>query len=223
MRIEVKEITPHELWRECAEMTTGKPCKMSWATALKNGHSLIRAQEWLIKLYDIPAFVMGHLVRHVHAQPYVLSKRTDRGGEDFRVECHDFGQSLDVLAEQIDTELTEEKAESLRIALGEMETEVKAWSSRFDRYAPTSMALKLNAEEIINISHARLCTKASKETREIWTAVVELIAEKDPDLAKHCVPMCIYRNGICGEPRSCRYYDTAKGDHDLFFYKKLFE
>lgn len=224
MRIEVKEITPHELWRECAEMTTGKPCKMSWATALKNGHSLIRAQEWLIKLYDIPAFVMGHLVRHVHAQPYVLSKRTDRGGEDFREVCKHL--SFKVLTALVTSENLENKeinATRLADDLACYADEIDSLPEHFDRYALTSMALKLNAEEIINISHARLCAKASKETREIWRAVVDLISEKDPDLAKHCVPMCIYRNGICGEPRSCRYYSTEKGENERINYKMLFE
>lgn len=224
MRIEVKEITPRELWRECAEMTTGKSCKMSWATALKNGHSLIRAQEWLIKLYDIPAFVMGHLVRHVHAQPYVLSKRTDRGGEDFREVCRSLaGDVLTAWVTKDYTDTNEIDATRLADDLALYADKIDALPERFDRYAPTSMALKLNAEEIINISHSRLCTKASKETREIWSKVVELIAEKDPDLAKHCVPMCIYRNGICGEPRSCRYYNTMKGDNERMAYKALFE
>lgn len=214
MRVEVKEITPHNLFRECAEMTTGKPCKMSWATALKNGHSLIRAQEWLIKLYDIPQMVAGHLVRHVHAQPYMLSKRADRGGEDFRTKCGE----LTALMNDV---VNEHGTVNFRV-WDLVRKEVHDLPTTFDRYAPTSLALKVNAEEIINISHARLCTKASKETREVWQAVVDLIAEKDPDLAKHCVPKCIYRGGICGEPKSCKYYASESGKAALCEYKALF-
>ena len=41
-------------------------------------HSPIRELRFGILLVDIPTWVATHLVRHVHAQPYVSSQRNDR-------------------------------------------------------------------------------------------------------------------------------------------------
>lgn len=176
MKVEVKRITDPNLFRECAEMTTGKECKMSWNRALCSGHSIIRAQEYLIKMYDIPLCVASHLVRHVHSQPYQRSKRPDRDPD--------------------------------AVDLGRM--------------TPTDLALKLNAEEIINISKVRLCSKASEETREVWSAVVREIDTIDRDLANHCRPTCVFRGGICPEIKSCGFNKTALFQKQLHLYKLNF-
>ena len=85
------------------------------------------------------------------------------------------------------------------------------------------MSLKLNAEEIINISKVRLCGKASAETREVWQEVVnELRRGVDPDLAMHCVPTCVYRGGICPEPKSCGYNKSEIFQKHLEQYKLNF-
>lgn len=65
-----------------------------------------------------------------------------------------------------------------------------------------NMRLLLNAQEIINISKVRLCTKAEKATRTIWNVAISKLAEIEPILAKACVPNCVYR-GICPEIKSC--------------------
>lgn len=218
MRIEVKRITDPELFRECAEMTTGKPCKMSWNKALCSGHSIVRAQEYLVKLYDIPQCVMGHLVRHIHAQPYVLSKRPDRGGLDFRKVCEKMSEYA-MTAYNAVLQGNKETAQHQTLCLSD---DLDDLPNKFDRLAPTSMALKLNAEEIINISKVRLCSKASEETREVWKAVVEEIRMIDPDLAKHCQPTCIFRGGICPEPKSCGFNKTELFQKQLRQYKTLF-
>lgn len=211
MKVEVKRITDPNLFRECAEMTTGEECKMSWNKALCSGHSIIRAQEYLIKLYDIPQCVGGHLVRHIHAQPYVLSKRPDRGGSNFITECIGIANTLDASYAINDDGVHEE-----------MVGMVRELPKHFDRLAPTSMALKLSAEEIINISKVRLCSMASAETREVWKAVVEEIREIDPDLANHCQPTCLYRGGICPEPKGCGFNHTELFKKQLNQYKLLF-
>lgn len=217
MNIKIKKLTDVCLLREMAEMTTGKTCRMSLLTAYKNLHSLVRTQIFVIKYYGIPTSVMGHYVRHVHAQPYVLSKRLDRGGEDFGIECFDFGQRLDILAENIHESMTEEEVQSFVDALNEMETEVKSWPNKFDRNKPVNMALLLNAEEIINISRARLCSKAAKETREIWQKTLDLIEDIDPDLVKLCKRPCVLY-GFCRESKCCGYMttDAYKEERDDF-------
>ena len=40
-------------------------------------HSPLRELRFEVRLFDIPYWVMGHLVRHVHAQPYVSTSRPD--------------------------------------------------------------------------------------------------------------------------------------------------
>lgn len=66
--------------------------------------------------------------------------------------------------------------------------------------------LFLNAQEIINISKVRLCSKAESKTREIWNLVIEELRKQEPELAAACVPQCIYR-GFCPEFQSCGIAD----------------
>ena len=72
------------------------------------------------------------------------------------------------------------------------------------------MDMTANAQAIINISRKRLCSCASKETREAWKQVIDEIRKIDPVLADKCVPECIYR-GFCPEwMSSCGYSKTEK-------------
>lgn len=48
---------------------------------LKARHSPIRSLMFSVYLENIPSWVAVHLVRHVHAQPYVKSQRNDRQSE----------------------------------------------------------------------------------------------------------------------------------------------
>lgn len=48
---------------------------------LRARHSPIRYLQFSFYLKDIPSWVSVHLVRHVHAQPYVKSQRNDRQSE----------------------------------------------------------------------------------------------------------------------------------------------
>lgn len=72
------------------------------------------------------------------------------------------------------------------------------------------MDMTANVQAIINISRKRLCSCASKETREAWKQVVEAIRKVDPVLADKCVPECIYR-GFCPEfINPCGHSKTQK-------------
>ena len=71
------------------------------------------------------------------------------------------------------------------------------------------MRLFLNAQEIINISRARLCNRAEKETRKIWNKVIEELRKIEPELANACVPNCFYR-GFCPEFKSCGFNNTEQ-------------
>lgn len=81
------------------------------------------------------------------------------------------------------------------------------------------MDMTANAQAIINISRKRLCSCASKETREAWKQVIDEIRKIDPVLADKCVPECIYR-GFCPEwMSSCGYSKTEKYKKDLKKYR----
>lgn len=71
------------------------------------------------------------------------------------------------------------------------------------------MDMECNAQSLINISKVRLCSCASKETREAWINVINELRKIDPILADKCVPSCIYR-GFCPEIKSCGYYKTEE-------------
>lgn len=76
------------LCKKCALVTVGKtpltPPDMTWKQKiLRARHSPIRVLEFVFRLEGIPYFASVHLCRHVHAQPFVRSQRSnpDRGSE----------------------------------------------------------------------------------------------------------------------------------------------
>lgn len=220
MNIEVRRIIDPDLWRECAEMTTGKPCKMSWLDMLKTGHSPIREQRYMIKFYDIPQFVTGHIIRHdKFANPFVQSKRVDHGGEDFKLVCDMLAADIAIQRDEV---LNMRKLADAVYELGECIKFIKGLPERFDRYAPSSFAFDVNAEEIIKISKARLCCKASKETREIWQQVLDLLEEVDPDLVKFCKRPCVW-HGFCRERMPCGYMASEAFIAERRFFTELFK
>lgn len=85
--------------------------------------------------------------------------------------------------------------------------------------ALNDMDMTANAQALINISRKRLCSCASKETREAWQQVKAAIAEVDPVMASKMVPECIYR-GFCPEfMNPCGYSKTEKYKKDLEIYR----
>ena len=81
------------------------------------------------------------------------------------------------------------------------------------------MDMTANAQALINISRKRLCSCASKETRDNWKAVLEMIKEKDPILVEKCVPECVYR-GFCPEfDRCCGFVNTKEYQDQLKVYR----
>lgn len=90
------------------------------------------------------------------------------------------------------------------------------------RNTPTDLALLVNAEEIVNISFKRLCTKASIETREIWEQGLHEISKVDPDLVKFCIKPCVANGGICREPKGCGFNRSEMCAKRIEEYRKLF-
>lgn len=216
MNIKVTKLTDVELMRRANSFTTGHESKMTLAQAYRAGHSPIRTQLFWVECTDIPLFVASQLVRsHVGVQFFQLSKRTDRGGEDFREACHCISQEL--LCSGAVTDFKERQ-----IQIEERAKWVDDLPKRFDRYAPTDLAFIINAEALINMAHKRLCAKASKETRDLMTKIALEVSIADPELAEHLVPQCVYRGGICPEAKCCGYIRSEQGRAQLETYKELF-
>lgn len=212
MKINIHKLTNADLLHKANSFTTGHESKMTLAKAYAYQHSPIRTQLFWIECREIPLFVASQLVRsHVGVQFFQRSKRTDRGGEDFRNVCYNLSQDFNdafCMGDEEDLDKCIETAKTL--------------PQRFDRRAPTDMAFIINAEALINMTHKRLCGKASAETREVVRAICDLVEEHDPDLYQHLVPQCVYRGGICPESKCCGYIASEKGQSRLKFYKALF-
>lgn len=212
MTVRVTKLTDVELLREANASTTGHDSNMTLERAYRYGHSPIRTQQFWIVCKDIPLFVASQLVRsHVGVQPYQLSKRTDRGGADFTERCKRIADRLNEIG--INGGYYDKRiAASVREEILELPKE-------FDRYAPTDLSFIINAEALMNMAHKRLCSKASPETRKLMGMIKHEIEVVDPALARHLVPMCVYRGGICSEPNSCGYTDQGKGYEELMEFK----
>lgn len=86
MNIKILEYPTEKDWIEVkrrALVTVGKtpvtPPTEEWKRSILNArHSPIRYLRFSVYLEAIPYWVSVHLVRHVHAQPYVKSQRNDR-------------------------------------------------------------------------------------------------------------------------------------------------
>lgn len=73
-----------------------------------------------------------------------------------------------------------------------------------------SHIMSINAQELIFMSHKRLCRQASKETREVMEEICGKVIEVNPEFKELLVPLCVYRNGKCTEFYSCGYNKTLK-------------
>lgn len=216
MKVTAEKLTNPDLLLRANKFTTGHDSNMSLAKAYRFGHSPIRTQEFWIECTDIPLFVASQFVRsHVGVQFFQRSKRPDRGGADFRKECETLAERAGTIFATgtdfaIEYEHRSVTADNIRLLPRE-----------FDRYAPTDLAFIINAEALINLSHKRLCGKASKETREVFAMIMEAVSKCDPDLAKHFVATCVFRNGICPEPNSCKWIKSKLGQSRLKEYQQL--
>lgn len=78
-----------------------------------------------------------------------------------------------------------------------------------------------DAQALINISRKRLCSQASKETKEVWEMVKNEIANVgEIELAEAMVPECVYR-GFCPEMRTCGYSNSAAHDSNVRMYRRV--
>lgn len=85
MRVEVTKVTQWSDVLDAARFTQRKavinkePSDKFKKQIIFAEHSPLRCLMFNIDLYDIPRFVSDHFVRHVHAQPFVSTGRSDTG------------------------------------------------------------------------------------------------------------------------------------------------
>ena len=212
MKIVVEKLTTVDVLRRANQFTTGNESKMSLETAYRTMHTPARTQIFVIEFHDIPLFVASQFVRSkIGVDWFMRSKRIDRGGEDFRATCRN------IAGEMVDAYRSDNPE-----TIGAVAEQIDNLPNRFDRYAPTDLMCIINAEAIVNMSHKRLCKKASTETREIWWKMVDELYDVDPALANNCVPQCVYRGGICPEHKPCGFIHTMTGTEILNAYKSSF-
>ena len=83
MKIEITRVTSWSDVLNAARFTqrkspmSGEPSVKWKKKIIKSEHSPLRCLMFNIDLYDIPYFVSVHLVRHIHAQPFVSTSRPD--------------------------------------------------------------------------------------------------------------------------------------------------
>lgn len=83
MKVEITKVTSWKDVLNAARFTQRKklldkePSVEFKNKIIKAEHSPLRCLMFNIDLYDIPRFVSDHLVRHIHAQPFVSTGRSD--------------------------------------------------------------------------------------------------------------------------------------------------
>lgn len=164
-------------------------------------HSPIRLLEYDFTIEGIRQWVTTHLVRH------------HEGCEKF---VHTQRQDINAEIERITQNVINALTESGLLRDGWRERDYLFQGECND------MDMTCNAQAFINISRRRLCIGcASKETREAWEIVVEMLKEVDPILAEKCVPECVYR-GFCPEDdRCCGYSETIAYQKHLRKYRNI--
>lgn len=70
--------------------------------------------------------------------------------------------------------------------------------------AIVSHIIYINAQELMNMAHKRLCKCASPETQEVVREMSDLVQKQCPEFEWLLVPNCVYRGGKCDEMFSCR-------------------
>ena len=68
--------------------------------------------------------------------------------------------------------------------------------------APVNHILYVNAQELMNMAHRRLCGQADEKTQEIMQAICARVEWACPEFVGLLVPMCKYR-GKCPEMKPC--------------------
>lgn len=208
--VSVRKLTDVDLMREACEMTFNGHSTQSLLSIYKSEHSPARTQVFWIKLTSIPLFIATHFIRHhVGSTPFQLTCRDDRNGANPHFKEH-IKQVRDRIHGICDDLTTKKSDAEICDALDDIATDLAVLGETSDRYTPVNLGLFINAQSLLDMAKLRLCNQAHKETVQVFKAIKEKIHEVDPDLANLMVRKCVYRNGLCGEPRCCGFNSTEE-------------
>ena len=204
--MEVK-ITQDTSWKRAlneARRTAGKPAldkepSEKWKRmSIMAEHSPIKLVEYTIMFSDLRQWVGVHILRHEHLLPYIHTQREDRR------------EDIDILLDKIMSILEDD-------IKNDPEFCKRDW---LPQGQVNDQDFVVNVQTLINISRKRLCSCASKQTREAWEMVKKVMEDVDPVVALFMVKNCIYR-GFCPEMNCCGFYRTAKFKKDVNDYRNL--
>ena len=185
--------------RTCGKEPVAKEPSKEWKlSSLMAEHSHIKLVEYTISFADLRQWVGVHLLRHPFVLPFIDSQRVDRR------------DNIDELVEAVMQIVSEDIKNSPDFNKRDYVFQGETNDQDF----------VVNAQTLINISRKRLCSCASKETREAWVAVRNAIMEFDPIMASVMVRQCIYR-GFCPERTCCGYYKTEAFKKEVNEYRNL--
>ena len=166
-------------------------------------HSPIRLLEYDFTIEGIRQWVTVHLVRH------------HEGCEKF---VHTQRQDINDEIERIVAKVVELMSEAGLLKEGWRERDYLFQGQGND------MDMTCNAQAFMNNSRKRLCYGCpSKETRQAWEIVIEMLKEIDPILAEKCVPECVYRSFCPEHDRCCGYVNTDAYKRRLVLYQNIDE
>ncbi len=222
--VSVRKCTDVELLREACQTTFLGSSNASLSTLYRSEHSPVRTQLFWITLHNIPLFVSTHLLRHhVGSVPFQLTCRPDRSGgnPDVPAKIDDIKDRLAALMNYFHKGGT--YTETLQDELNDVMSALDWLKNNSDRQTPVNLGLCINAQSLIDMAKLRLCTGcAAKETVIVFQAIKDKIKESDPHLAAMMVRKCVYRNGLCGEPRCCGFNRSPAFYNELAEYTAHF-
>ena len=77
-----------------------------------------------------------------------------------------------------------------------------------------SHVMSINAQELIFMSHKRLCSQASAETRAVMKEICKQVEELFPEFIGLLVPECVYRGYTCTEFYPCGLAEKLKAKNE---------
>lgn len=69
--------------------------------------------------------------------------------------------------------------------------------------------MDVNAQELIQMAHMRLCGKAAQETKRVMIQICMAVEDVNPEFMPFLTPKCLAHGG-CNEFRPCGYYDNYR-------------
>lgn len=203
--------SPIELWIECENKTTEEKWKLI-KQVLDSGHQSIAEHVYLsFAIGGISRACSHQLVRHragivfsQQSQRYVKIKE-DLSQLDFLYKYEEVVPILDKYFVDVDVNNWQFYKEVLMQYLHKLQMGIAPEDARvlLPNATKTNITMSLNLRELIHISNLRLCTRAQKEIRQLFTLIKEEVAEKyNARIADYLVPQCEV-HGFCKESKCC--------------------